>query len=621
MAPIDSTASKINYNRITGIASGLDVDSIIDNLMKAERMPLDKLFQKKQTAEWRKQLYREINSKILDLRTSYFDNTRLSTNLKAMAPFKRFTALSTDTTKVTITTTNDATPGRHTVSVAQLAESARTESSTASLVRTAASDFSGYDSANNTLTIALNGVSYDITLTDQANMDDLTNHIQSQINANSDLKGKVNVFKSDGGEMVIKAEHGVIELTGSALSTGKIGIVEGTTIFGDINNIKIQDLKGLQGNDTDFIYSSDYIIFSVNGKEITVSKDKTAGELVRAVNSSDAGVTMTYNSFTGKFDMISKTTGSSANIMLEDKEGTDFLAKSGLIANAISGKDARYTIDGVEGISSSNGFTVDGIFYTLKDVTTTDVTVSATSDIESVVSTIKGFVDKYNEMIDFVNKKLKEERYRDFLPLTDAQKKEMKDKDIEKWEEKAKSGLIRDDMLVSNFRSDIRAAVSGKVDDNFYEVLSSIGITTGDYSEGGKLHLSEETLREKLSENPERVMELFNKKVENSDGSINYAQSGIAYKIDEVFTRYISTSYGAYGLLIQKAGTDTVNTVQNQIQTEIKTYDKDMLDMSIRLDEIQERYYRKFTALEVALSRMNSQSQWLMNQLGASGQQ
>lgn len=620
MAPIDGMTPKINYNRITGIMSGLDVDSIVENLMRAERLPLDKLVQRRQIAEWKKEQYREINSKILDLRTSYFDNVRLSSNLKAMAPFKQFKTLSGDLSKVMITTTSDAIPSSHTISVLQLAQNARAESTTSSIAKADKCDFAGYNSENNTLTITLNGESHDLILTDQVDLDSFIADIQSQISQNADLSGKLFAFKGEDGKLSIKNSDSIIELSGSALDAGKIGIANGTALLGEIGNVKLADLKGFGGASEDFTYSDDNIVFSINGREISISKEKTVADLIKAVNSSTADVTMSYNSFTGRFEILSKATGSTAKIEIEDKEGTDFLAKAGLIDNVTAGIDARYKIDGVEGISSSNSFTVDGINYTLKGVTTEDVDVSITSDTESVVNNIKGFVTKYNEMLDFINKKLKEERFRGFDPLTDEQKSAMREKDIEKWEEKAKSGLIREDLLVSNFASDIRMAVSGKVSDNIYAILSTIGITTGDYSEGGKLHLNEEILREKLEEDPDKVMELFNKKVEKQDGSIDYENSGIAYKIDQVFDKYISTSYGQYGMLIERAGTDMVNTAQNQLQLQIKGFDKDMLDMAIRLDDIQERHYRKFTALEVALSKMNSQSEWLMGQLGMTGQ-
>ncbi|MGY0209233.1 flagellar filament capping protein FliD [Bacillus subtilis] len=45
------------------------------------------------------------------------------------------------------------------------------------------------------------------------------------------------------------------------------------------------------------------------------------------------------------------------------------------------------------------------------------VTLSAATDTQKVFDNIKGFVDKYNETIDLMNKKVREERFRSFAPL------------------------------------------------------------------------------------------------------------------------------------------------------------------------------------------------------------
>lgn len=59
-------------------------------------------------------------------------------------------------------------------------------------------------------------------------------------------------------------------------------------------------------------------------------------------------------------------------------------------------------------------------------------------------------------MIDMVNGKLTEKKYRDYTPLTEEQKKDMTEKQIELWEEKAKSGLLRGDTILSGATNQMR---------------------------------------------------------------------------------------------------------------------------------------------------------------------
>ena len=78
--------------RIGGLASGMDIDSIVADLMKAERMPLDKLKQKKQVLEWQRDDYRSMNTLLLDFRSEL-------TQMKLSSKYRARTTTSTDETK------------------------------------------------------------------------------------------------------------------------------------------------------------------------------------------------------------------------------------------------------------------------------------------------------------------------------------------------------------------------------------------------------------------------------------------------------------------------------------------------------------------------------------------
>ncbi|OEF97794.1 hypothetical protein BHF68_13220 [Desulfuribacillus alkaliarsenatis] len=143
--------------------------------------------------------------------------------------------------------------------------------------------------------------------------------------------------------------------------------------------------------------------------------------------------------------------------------------------NYSNGKNAKFVLNGLETERKANVFTISGVEYTIKAVTDNAVTVSSVSDTDAIFDKIKGFV----------NEKLMERRYRDFPPLTNEQRRAMDDKEIEMWEEKAKSGLLRGDHMLSGILTDMRMLISDQVKglgDGRISSLAQIGITTGSKS-------------------------------------------------------------------------------------------------------------------------------------------
>ena len=129
---------------------------------------------------------------------------------------------------------------------------------------------------------------------------------------------------------------------------------------------------------------------------------------------------------------------------------------------------------------------------------TGDFTITITTDVDGVYEKIEKFVNDYNELVDKTNKLLGEKRYRDYRPLTVEQKKAMEKGDIELWEEKAKSGLLRNDDIIERTMLNMRRSIY-ELSDEFsgsYRLITEIGIDTEKYSKGsagGKLVIDEQS--------------------------------------------------------------------------------------------------------------------------------
>lgn len=295
-----------------------------------------------------------------------------------------------------------------------------------------------------------------------------------------------------------------------------------------------------------------------------------------------------------------------------------------------NGRDAEFILDGQSLVRSSNNFTINGITYSLLNTSATVQNVSLTSDADSVYDTISAFVEKYNEVIDTINTKLSEEYDRDYQPLTDEQKEQMTDNEIEVWEEKAKEGLLRNDSILESISYDMRKALFDSIE-NVNTSLTSIGISTGSYEDNGKLTIDETELKQAIQDDPDSIMNLFcnqsathpsySRTLSTDERTVRYNEEGIMYRLYDIIEDNISTfrdENGHKGILLERAGiTGDVSEYTNSIFEQIYDYEVKIDNMLENLADKENMYYRKFTMMERAIAQMNMQSQWLANQFGS----
>ncbi|MED4454428.1 flagellar hook-associated protein 2 [Metabacillus fastidiosus] len=508
--------------RIGGLASGMDIDSIVKDMMKAQRIPLDKLKQQKQIAEWQRDDYRNMNKTLKEFDDYIFANMTLEKDLLK----KKVT--SSDTSAVTATANASAANLNMNIQVTNVAKSATWISSK--------TDAAATFGANKTI--------------------------------------KLSVTNGDGSQA---------KVTNGGVATTTIEIEIAATDKVDDILKKLSDKKELG---------------------ITAFRDAKSGQVV----------------------ITKKDTGEQANIKLDNQESVDVFNFLGFekddsgnpavpalsvggnleFRNGSIGKDAKFVINGLETSRSANTFTIDNVTYTLhKDNSSANISLS--SDTDNMVDKIVKFVDKYNEMIEKINGKLTESRYRSYKPLSNEEKEGMSEKQIELWEERAKSGLIKNDSILtstlSKMRLDFYNPVSGSSISQDFSQLAQIGIkTTKSYMEKGKLSIENvDKLREAIEKDPNAVFQLF-----NADGKAT-ADKGIAKRLRDTIKTTI-------GNIEEKAGKQSAVNNQFAIGRNLERLDSQINRFESRLVQIEDRYWRQFTAMEKAIQRSNSQSSYLMQQ-------
>lgn len=362
-----------------------------------------------------------------------------------------------------------------------------------------------------------------------------------------------------------------------------------------------------------------------------------------------------YDSNSGRLFVSSKSTGKDINVKMTDTtsnlvtkmnlqgkqyvEGTGYVTKN--ITDGIVGRDSKVEINGASIDYSTNQFVFNNMTISMNKVGTTDIDVSV--NVDDAYKKIKEFVDNYNKIVDSVNKKTTEKAYRDYKPLLEDQRKSMNEEDVKLWEEKAKSGLLKGDSLLTGVGAGVRSWIYEKVEgaSGAYSAAYEIGIeTTSNYKEPGKLQINEKKLREALASDSDSVMDVLfknasgiskdEKDMTSTEITDKRKQSGLINRIyDEMIVgmKKIVTKAGA--------GEDSnlLRSVQATILLEFTTrgaygkgnesiLDKDITGieklMTIELDRLESRetsYWNRFTAMEKAISNMNAQSSWIGSQM------
>lgn len=602
-----------NRLRITGLASGINVDSMVQKLMTAEEIPLNKMKQQQQTMEWQRDDYRSMSSLLLDLKNSVF-------TLNLQSSFTAKTTTSTDDSALTATADGTQQNASYTISNATMATAAQNYS-TVGIANSTSFD------PNQSLFSADNAglMTYGINWSTQA------------------VSGETVSASADGSTFSLAngaIDSGSLQAGGTITVTDAGGTNKNYTIYTDqasfdaasgTNKVYVDHETGkltfgeslTTGSSFSVNYSYKYVAFKMttfddsgtaNTTSFQFNGSKSLNDIISSVNSSNAGVRMFYDQTTGKVGVTRSETGNFHGTTSDYEigfNGSSFLTSTLDLheANEQGGTDASFTFDGLQTTRHSNNFTLDGVTFNLKsDIPSgQSVTINSQTDVDTVFNEIKSFVGTYNDTIKQINDKLSEKKYRDYPPLTDAQKKSMSDTDIKLWSAKAQSGMLNNDMILPGGLDQMRVDIYSRVDsvsNSNYNQLAEIGITTSsDYRDHGKLVIDEGKLRAAIANDPQAVMQLF------TASSSDYSQEGIAGRLENTIQTTI-------GQIQDKAGTSTMTDVQYYLGRNIDDLTTRIDSFQSHLNDVENSYYQEFTQMEQVISKANQQSGFLTSSFG-----
>lgn len=401
----------------------------------------------------------------------------------------------------------------------------------------------------------------------------------------------------------------------------------------------------------------DLYALTINGVEVgRYTRDTALETVINGINSSDAGVNVSYSNLTNQFVFTAKETGEGGRIQIDaDGLAAELFGAVDPTANQAgytAGTDAvfRTTVNGASMTltRSTNTFEVDGMSVTLSgtfntgtqagstpitsqdvanqvaagtdagyfDLTGEAVSFTSATDADTIVDAVKQMVTDYNAIMEEVKKaytdmplrKTNGDRYE---PLTDEDRADMSEGAIKEYEEQAKTGILFMDSDISSLYNALRGAITPSGSDGSF--LRSIGISTS-YSDGlTTLTLDEDALRQALATNPDQVRDAFTKSEEGGA-----ATDGLMASIQKVTDRYAATTGATKGILIEKAGSQysPSSALNNTMLSKIQDVDDEIERWQGKLSDQVDFYTHKFTQLEMLINQMNSQSSALAGLMG-----
>lgn len=282
--------------RISGLASGMDIDELVSSMMQAARVPLDTLEQKKQYAEWQRDDYRDINKSLLEL------DTLIADGVGKESSFIKKTVSVSDTNALSVKNVNSTQDFTGTVKISNLATAATMVSNGPINITDSTKELSGYVGEELTIkAIDKNGelASYSFYIGATDTLDSIIKKINSEsgVTAFYDKNTGISFTAKNTGDIDGDAE---IILSGSFFKDALKLDTDNSTAF--------SNQRGTQGLNASLTYNGMDIIrstntFTINGAELTLKQGNTGPITFSSTPDVDA-ILDTVTQFVNKYNEI-----------------------------------------------------------------------------------------------------------------------------------------------------------------------------------------------------------------------------------------------------------------------------------------------------------------------------
>lgn len=709
--------------RMSGLMSGMDTESIIQELVSVKQTKVDDAKKAQTKLQWKQDAWKELNTKLKNLQAKYVANMRFVSSYS-----KRTTKVS-NSNAVSVITGENAVNGVQSLQINQLAKTgyltgAQIKAADGSSL-TAASKLSDLGvTGEGTFNITAGGKSVDITVNGDSTISDVLNKLkEAGVNANFDAKnqrffvsasasGADNDFsitasdstgdaalaalglkvgltgdKGDKATLAKYQEYAAFYVSGddvatlaninkdgritkdidskvssyleqykSLLSTksdaqkkideinekykdSSLDTVENYTKQLDAKQKEKTELEEKIKNLTDGVEkdTAQKELDTLNEEIKALSEKKTDAQSLESAQKSitdadtkiadiqkhitvtegtDAGGNATYTAEATQNlkDQVNNSYLSQAKYASEVITAINNGSYTATGATKVSGQDARITLNGAEFTGSTNVFEINGLTFTALNETKAgeDITVTTEDDVDGIYDMVKSFLKEYNSIINEMDKLYNAESAKGYEPLTDDEKEAMSDSEVEKYETKIKDALLRRDTNVSTISSALKNIMAGGVDVNGKTMyLSDFGVETLGYfeaadNEKNAYHIAgdpddtntsgkSDVLKSMISNDPDTVISFFS----SLSKTLYTKMSDLSKSVD---------GYRSYGSFYD----------DKKMTSDYNDYKTKISELEEKLNDYEDKWYSKFSKMETALAKLQSNSSAVTSLLGGS---
>ncbi len=278
-------------------------------------------------------------------------------------------------------------------------------------------------------------------------------------------------------------------------------------------------------------------------------------------------------------------------------------------ATKVDGRDAKITMNGAEFTSMSNTFTINGLTFSVLEETSNEVTLTTTEDTDGIYNMIKNFFSEYNKLINEMDSLYNADAAKGYDPLLSEEKKELSDSEVEEWEKKIKDSLLRKDSTLSTVSDAMKTILMQGVEVNGRQMyLSDFGINTLSYftapeNERNAYHIDgdaddastskeEDVLKAMISADPDTVTAFF---------------TGLSNKLYDSLTSKMSATTMSSAFTVYN---------DKQMKTDYDSYTEKISKQEDKLNDFIDSWYKKFSAMETALSKLQSKNSAVSSMFG-----